>query len=188
MIIVVSHSYIFLYKRWLTLSYSKRFSKFKHAKLLEAFPPGLPPGLWLGPAGGLPDPLMTFPCLWSLTSSIGNTRQCYDIKCLEKPLLCHLENMPIILCLKQVRKPTRLWWKYEVITQIRSTKIFYIDHFGGIFQGFLVKPLATFEVHPLLYAHRRPLRHWVSAQTWVIRFSESRDLGRAWGKRNNLNF
>ena len=60
MIIVVSHSYIFLYKRWLILSYSKRFSKLKYAWLLEAFSFGPPPGLWSGPAGGLPDPLLIF--------------------------------------------------------------------------------------------------------------------------------
>ena len=188
MIIAVSYSYIFLYKRWLILSYSKRLSKLKCAKLLGAFPTGPPPGLWPGPVVGLPDPLLIFSCLWPLTNSIWNKKWCYKIKCLEKPLLCHLHNMPIILCLKQVHKPTRLWWKYEVINQSRSLVIFYVDHFGGIFQGFLAKSLAALEINPPLYVHRRSLRHWFSAQTWVIRIFGSRDLGRAWGKKNNLNF
>ena len=41
------------------------------------------------------------------------------INCLENSLLCHLQGMPIILCLKQVRKPLSLWWKYEVITLVK---------------------------------------------------------------------
>ena len=184
MIIVVSHSYIFLYKRWLILSYSKRFSKLKYAWLLEAFSLGPLSGLWSGPAGGLPDPLLIFSCLSSLTNSIWNTKQCYDIKYLEKPLLCLFQNMPIILCLTQVRKPTKLWGKYEVTTQSRSSKIFYIDHFGGIFRVFWLN-------------HQLPLRYTLCSMPTggpsgiesLLRLELSDFLGHeTWvDKKNNLN-
>ena len=157
MIIVVSHFYIFLYKRGLILSYSRRFSKLKYASW--AFPPGPQPGLWSGPVGGDLRPLLIFSFLWSLRNSIWSTKRWYDIKCLEKALLCHLQDIPIILSLKQVRKATRLIthspWSHNSKPLLKNIIYWpFWEHF----------PSAALEIHPLLYIHRRPLRHWFSAQ------------------------